>query len=68
MKRIEYELRERGMTQTALAEASGVNRVIICSILHDKERVWPKWRDAMAIALGWPLDRADELFDEIEVS
>ncbi len=67
MKRIEYELRERGMTQTALAEASGVNRVIISEILHDREKAWPKWRDAMATALGWPLERANELFEEIEV-
>ena len=67
MKRIEYEMRERGITQTALADMAGVNRVTVNKILHGREKPWPKWRDAMAAALDWPLDRAAELFAEIEV-
>lgn len=67
MKRLEYEVRERGVTLTALAEMSGVNRVTISKILHGREVAWPKWRDAIATALGWPLDRAGELFEEVEV-
>lgn len=67
MKRLEYEMRERKVSQTALAEASGVNRVIISKILCGREQAWPKWRDAIAAALDWPLDRAAELFEEIEV-
>lgn len=67
MKRLEYEVRERGVTLTALAERSGVNRVTISKILHGREVPWPKWRDAIATALGWPLDRAGELFEEVEV-
>lgn len=67
MKRIEFELSKRGMTQTTLADASGVNRVTINKILRGRETPWPKWRDAIARALDWPLDKADELFQEIEV-
>ena len=67
MKRIEFEMRERNMTQTALAEASGINRVTINKIMRGHETPWPKWRDAMAKALDWPLERAAELFEEIEV-
>lgn len=65
MKRIEYEMRERGITQTALADKAGINRVTINKILHGHEKPWPKWRDAIASAIGWPLDKAAELFEEI---
>ena len=68
MKQIEVEMRERGITQTALADMAGINRVTVNRILRGKEQPWPKWRDAMAKALDWPLNRAAELFEEIEVS
>ena len=67
MKRIEFEMRKREMTQTALSAASGVSRVTINKIMRGREKPWPKWRDAIAKALDWPLERADELFEEIEV-
>lgn len=67
MKRIEYEMRERHITQTALADASGISRVTLNKILLGYERPWPKWRDALATALDWPLEHATELFEEIEV-
>lgn len=66
MKLIEQVMAERGISQTKLADASGVNRVTVNRILHGKEQAWPKWRDAMAAALDWPLDRASELFAEVE--
>ena len=67
MKRIEFEMRERHITQTALADASGVSRITINKLIRGRETPWPKWRDAIAVALGWPLERAAELFEEIEV-
>ena len=67
MKRIEYELRERGITQTALADKAGINRVTVNRILCGRETAWPKWRNALAAALDWPEERADELFMEVEV-
>lgn len=68
MLRLEYELRKREMTQTALSDASGVNRVKINRILRGHEKAWPKWRDAISRALDWPLDKADQLFEEVQVS
>ena len=67
MKRVEQVMKERGIKQTALADESGISRPLINRVLRGKEKAWPKWRDAMATALDWPLDRADELFEEIEV-
>lgn len=65
--RIEYEMKERGITQAALASRAGMNRVTVNKILRGRERAWPKWRDAMAEVLDWPVDRAAELFEEVEV-
>lgn len=67
MIRLEYEMRERGKSQAALAEETGINRVIINKIIRGHEKPWPKWRDALAQALGWPLENAADLFEEIEV-
>ena len=67
MMRIEYEMKERDITQAALASQAGMNRVTVNKILRGREKAWPKWRDAMAKALGWPKDRAAELFEEVEV-
>ena len=67
MMRIEFEMRQRGVTQAALANMSNVNRVTINKIVRGREKAWPKWRDAIAEALGWPIDRAEELFEEVEV-
>ena len=67
MMRVEFEMRQRGITQATLANMSNVNRVTINKIVRGREKAWPKWRDAIAGALGWPIDRADELFEEVEV-
>lgn len=67
MKRLEYLLREQGITQAEIAEKAGIHRMTVNKIIHGREKPWPKWRDAIATALDWPLDRAEELFQEIEV-
>ena len=65
MKAIEVLMKERGITKTALAKASGINRVCVSRVINGHERPWPKWRAAMATALDWPLDKADELFEDV---
>lgn len=44
-----------------------MNRVTVNKVLRGRERAWPKWRDAMAEALDWPVERATDLFEEVEV-
>lgn len=68
MKRIEYEMRERGITQTTLASDTSINRVTVNKIIRGYEKPWPKWRNAIAKALDWPTDRAAELFEDVEVN
>ncbi len=64
---LEYELRERRLSHVDLERQSGVNRVIISKIINGHEKAWPKWRNAIAVALNWPLDEADQLFKTIQV-
>lgn len=54
------------MTQTALAEKTGINRVIISKIAHGRETPYPKWSEAIAQALEWTGDPA-ELFEEVRL-
>ena len=65
MRRLEAELRARGISQSELARMTGINRVSINRMLHGKEVPWPKWRVAIADAIDWPVDRAAELFEEM---
>lgn len=62
MRLIERVMAVRGITQTELANASGVNRVSVNRILRGKEQAGKKRKEAMALALGYSADYADELF------
>ena len=66
MLKIEYLMHEQGITQTAFAESAGINRVLLNRILHGKLPPYPKWRNAIADAIGYDGDPL-ELFEEIEV-
>lgn len=63
MLKVEHEMRRQGITQTELAERTGVNRVSINRIIRGKEQAWPKYRNAIAQALGWN-GNTSELFEE----
>lgn len=64
---LEYKMRQLGMNQTDLSRASGVNRVVINRLLHGELRPYPKWRKAIADAVGWT-DDPQRLFDPLEVA
>ncbi|ACX52290.1 putative transcriptional regulator, Nlp [Ammonifex degensii KC4] len=65
MLRFVAERKKRGWSQFELARRTGIHP----SNLSKLERgVWPVyqgWRIKIAEALGWPLDRLDELFEEV---
>ena len=68
MLRADYEMREQGLSQTQLSEITGLNRTSINRVMRGAQKPFPKWKTRIAIALGWPSEKADELFEEIEVS
>ena len=61
----EREMQRRGITQTALARGAGLHRTKLNKILRGREQPWPKYRDAIASAVGWEGDPA-ELFEDVE--
>ena len=67
MIRLEYELRQRGLTQTDLARMTGVNRVRITKTINGYENSYLSQDDRKVIerALGWPHDGT--LFQEVKV-
>lgn len=65
VKKAEFLIRQRGYTQTAFAEQTGLSRTKLNLILHGREKPWPKYRNTIAEALGWNGDPA-ELFEEVD--
>ena len=65
--RIDYEMSEQNITQQKLGDTVGCHRVVIGRYVSGKDRPCKKRAEAIADALGWPQERADELFEPIEV-
>ena len=68
MLKAEYLMHESGKTQTDISIETGIGRVSINRVLRGELKPYPKYRKAFAKALNWPIERAAELFEEIEVS
>ena len=64
LTKAEVLLRQRGVSQTELAEGGGLSRVKLNRILRGREKPWPKYQGAIADALGWEGDPS-ELFEEV---
>ena len=65
MLKVEYEARRQGKKQTEIGQACGVTVSLVSRVMRGKEEPYPKLRDGIARALDWPIERADELFEEI---
>ena len=65
-KRIAFELKQKGMTQTQLAQAADVNEASLSRIIAGKEDAFPKRGQRIADALGWS-GPYEELFEDVEV-
>ena len=66
MIRLEYELRERGISQTEFADVTGINRTIINRLVCGALAPYPGWKSRIVDALEWQ-GHADELFEEISI-
>ena len=65
MLRVEYEARTRGFQFADIADACNVSKSLISRVVRGREKPYPKLRNGIAAALGWPTERAGELFEEI---
>ena len=65
MIRIVKERKVRGLTQSGLARAAEMHVSSMCAIETGRLKPWPGQAAKLAAVLEWPLDRADELFEEV---
>lgn len=62
--RMEQERRRQGFSQAALARKAEMHQSSISAIEKRRLDPWPGQRRKIAASLGWPEDRADELFED----
>jgi transcriptional regulator with XRE-family HTH domain len=65
MLRLKAERLKRGLSQTRLAAMAGIHPATLSRIETGRMYPYPGWRKRLAEALGWPVERADELFEEV---
>lgn len=65
MKRLEFELRRLGISQSECARRARVNQTSISRIVNGKEPAFPHRGKRIADAIGWEDDPA-ELFEEVD--
>jgi len=58
--------KQNGWSQSVLSHRSGVHVSTISNIERGRLIPWPGQRARIAQAVGWPADRADELFEEVQ--
>jgi len=65
MLAFEKELRSRGWTFAEAARRSGLNQVTVGQIASRRFRPYPSQLAKLAVALDWPVDRAEMLLKEV---
>ncbi|HBT19870.1 MAG TPA: XRE family transcriptional regulator [Peptococcaceae bacterium] len=66
MLRLTVERKKRRISQMQLAALTGIHPSNLSRIERGVVPAYRGWRLRIAKALGWPLERADELFEEVE--
>lgn len=66
MLRLKAERMRRGISQRRLAEMADIHVVTLSKVENGRVYPYPGWRKRLAEVLGWPAERADELFEEVE--
>lgn len=65
MLRFVREARDRGWSIARLAREAGVNQTQVYEIKSGDRNARPHVQVRVARALGWPLERAAELFEKV---
>jgi transcriptional regulator with XRE-family HTH domain len=66
MQRLESERRRLGLTKSELARLSRLNVTTVIEATNEKRTPGDIQLVKFAKGLGWPVDRASELLDEVE--
>lgn len=65
MLRLKAERLKRDIPQHKLAALANIHPATLSRIETGRVYPYPGWRLRLAEALNWPVDRADELFEEV---
>lgn len=66
MLRLQAEREARGWSRAELARRARMHPADVGKLEARKAWPYPAWRRRLARAFGWPVSRADELFEEVE--
>jgi len=65
MLRLKAERLKRNLSQHKLAALAGIHPATLSRIETGRVYPYPGWRRRLAEALGWPVEQADRLFEEV---
>ena len=66
MIRLTAERKVRGLSTSALARRAEMHVSSVAQIESGRLRPFPGQVRKLAVALEWPVDRADELFEDVQ--
>jgi transcriptional regulator with XRE-family HTH domain len=61
--RFDAEMRAAGITQSEMGRRTGINQVTINEIARGRRRPSSERAHVLCEQIGWPIERADELFE-----
>ena len=65
MQRLEVERRRLGLTKSELARRAGLNQTTVIEATNGKRTPGATQLAKLAAGLGWPVDRAADLLEEV---
>lgn len=65
MLRLKFERLERKLSQQKLGAMANIHPSILSHLENGKIYPFRGWKERLAKALDWPIERADELFEEV---
>ena len=66
MLTVEVIAKQQGKTKTELARITGITRQNLNAVILGRIPAYPKYKRAIAQALEWPEERAEELFQPVK--
>jgi len=64
---LKSERLRQGLSQAKLATRAGIHPDYIGRLENGKIYPYPGWRKRLAEALGWPVEQAEKLFEEVKL-
>lgn len=67
MLKVRVVMDDQDMTVSELSRITGITRQNLNAVILGRIPVYPKYEREIALALGWPIERAKELFHPVVI-